>query len=321
MSREEKVTAQLDEYLRDSKFYEAQQLYQSIYFRLATRKKYEEGAAILVDGALKLIQYGQLPGAAHLTNQLLECYRKAGFSADAQRIGEVLRISAEFGKATAAATNKDDTNRQLHIRFLKSTLKWSTEAPGGTPNGSAAVHSALIALYLETEDFGKAHKHFLRCNRPEEHAKILAAWRHKGYRSEQDLLIARAVLEYLCLEDVQAAKTVFKAYQDICQLSTPLTHFLEFLLLTVERDAGPLYEMLRQKYAISLARDSAFNDYLDKIGELFFDIKPPPSLLDGLLASSAPASSSASSSSSATAAPLPAATATVQQPPLVSPSS
>jgi len=285
MSREEKVSAQLDECLRDSKFYEAQQLYQSIYFRLSGRKKFEEASTLLVDGALKLIQYNQLPGAAHLTHLLLECYRKANFSPESECIEPVMRISAAFGKAT-----QDVATRGLHIRFLKSVLKWSVVAPGGIPNGSATLHAALIALYLESEDFGRAHKHYLRSNQPEQHAKMLTAWRHKGYRSEQDLLICRAVLEYLCLEDVQAAKTVFKSYQDICQLSSPLIHFIEFVLLTVERDAGPLFEMLRQKYAISIARDSAFTAYLDKIGELFFDIQAPPSLLDGLFSADKPQS-------------------------------
>ena len=35
-------------------------------------------------------------------------------------------------------------------------------------------------------------------------------------------------------------------------------NFLKFLLLTLERDALPLFEILKEKYKISLDRDSSF---------------------------------------------------------------
>jgi golgi to ER traffic protein 4 len=40
--------------------------------------------------------------------------------------------------------------------------------------------------------------------------------------------------------------------------ATPLLSFTEFLLETVERDALPVFELLRQRYEIYLSQDPAF---------------------------------------------------------------
>ncbi len=52
------------------------------------------------------------------------------------------------------------------------------------------------------------------------------------------------------------------------------------VLKTTEREAAPLFQMLRSKYAPSLARDSSFELYLNKIGEVYFDLKAPQSMMN-----------------------------------------
>lgn len=42
------------------------------------------------------------------------------------------------------------------------------------------------------------------------------------------------------------------------EVDTPLINFLHFMLKTVEAGAGPLFQLLRQKYSVSLARDPSF---------------------------------------------------------------
>jgi len=78
------------------------------------------------------------------------------------------------------------------------------------------------------------------------------------------------------------ANTVLQLYCKGCgekNLDTPLIHFVRFLLKTVERDAAPLFSMLRNKYATSIARDPNFDQYLNKIGEVYFDIKAAQGML------------------------------------------
>jgi hypothetical protein len=59
--------------------------------------------------------------------------------------------------------------------------------------------------------------------------------------------------------------------------------FYIFVSQTCERDAPPLFEMLREKYAVALERDPAFSTLLDRIGKVFFNIKPQATGLQGLL--------------------------------------
>lgn len=45
-------------------------------------------------------------------------------------------------------------------------------------------------------------------------------------------------------------------------LDTPLLHFIFFLTKTIKAGAGPLFQVLRQKYSVSTSRDPTF----DKVG-------------------------------------------------------
>lgn len=54
---------------------------------------------------------------------------------------------------------------------------------------------------------------------------------------------------------------------------TPLLQFIKFLLLTLERDALPLFRMLKQEYKSSLDRDPSYDEYLNEIGERFYNLQ------------------------------------------------
>ena len=49
-------------------------------------------------------------------------------------------------------------------------------------------------------------------------------------------------------------------------LDTPLAHFVKFLLLTLERDARPLFTLLVDKYGKAIDRDPQLRDYVRTIG-------------------------------------------------------
>ena len=55
------------------------------------------------------------------------------------------------------------------------------------------------------------------------------------------------------------------------------------MIETLEREARPLFDMLKQKYAQSLSRDADFAKYLQRIGKVYFDIEAPASMLDSIL--------------------------------------
>lgn len=66
-------------------------------------------------------------------------------------------------------------------------------------------------------------------------------------------------------------------------LDTPLSRFVGFLLLTLERDARPLFVTLVDKYARALGRDASFKGYIATIGARFYGIAPPSTGMDAMM--------------------------------------
>ncbi|PIA59561.1 hypothetical protein AQUCO_00400444v1 [Aquilegia coerulea] len=52
-----------------------------------------------------------------------------------------------------------------------------------------------------------------------------------------------------------------------------LLQFVIYLLQTLERDALPLFRMLRQNYKSSIDREPAFNELLDGVAEKFYGVR------------------------------------------------
>lgn len=91
----------------------------------------------------------------------------------------------------------------------------------------------------------------------------------------------------MCLSDLKNANLVFENFQkqnpNLPQ--TPLINFIRFLLLTLERDALPLFRSLRQTYKPSLDRDPTFQQYLDRIATVFYNVKSSGGFLESMLGS------------------------------------
>ncbi|MBA0815473.1 hypothetical protein Gohar_000242 [Gossypium harknessii] len=99
------------------------------------------------------------------------------------------------------------------------------------------------------------------------------------YPDEDDIAIARAVLMYLSmgnLRDANCLMNELKRQVESQELDFPesdLVQFITFLLLTLERDALPLFNMLRVNYKSSIDREPAFNELLDEIAEKFYGVQ------------------------------------------------
>ena len=148
----------------------------------------------------------------------------------------------------------------------------------------------LAQIYIKLELYSDANKEFLFADQVMEHIDfIINIWIGKEGLSELHIFLARTVLQYLCLKDLKNAnifyKTIMSRYTNNLQ-RLPLVHFLQFLIITCtkEESAKSLFYMLRSKYAVSLAVDPDYSKYLDKIGQIYFNIPAPKSLLSQLFA-------------------------------------
>ncbi len=148
--------------------------------------------------------------------------------------------------------------------FLKNCLKWSRlcgRNPTEKQNGSTEIHKMQANAFLIKKEYARAIKHFILADSPDDLSECLYQWGQQVYPSEKDLTITRGVLQLLTLGNLKDANYVFdkllqKWGTNLPQ--TPLINFTKFLLLTLEREAYPLFQLLSQKYALSLDRDPNF---------------------------------------------------------------
>ena len=154
--------------------------------------------------------------------------------------------------------------------------------------GRLQLRAARACVAGGPEFFPDAQRHYLGapgCGT--ELGRFLYDWALRGYARERDLYLARAVLQLLAtsgnMRDANAARDEFlrrAAAGDkdaaAAVFDSPLAHFVKFLLLTLERDARPLFLTLCDKYRPALStREPELAQLLPAIGKRFFGIEPP----------------------------------------------
>eukprot|EP00262_Sarcandra_glabra_P010166 TRINITY_DN250_c0_g1_i1.p1 TRINITY_DN250_c0_g1~~TRINITY_DN250_c0_g1_i1.p1 ORF type:complete len:328 (-),score=51.64 TRINITY_DN250_c0_g1_i1:132-1115(-) len=285
----------LEKTVNSGNYYMAQQMYKSISARYTSAQRYTEALDILQSGASIQLKHGQVTCGAELAVLFVETLVKGKFLYSQETLDRVRKIYLEFPQISVPLQLGDDDDMQklsealgaAKIRvegcssFLKSALKWSVEF-GAPRNGSPELHD-MLAEYIYSEspdlDMAKVSLHFVRGNHPEKFASTLVNFMGKCYPGEDDLAIARAVLIYLSLGNLRAANYLMDELRKQLkskELDFPhsdLTQFIVYLLQTLERDALPLFKILRQKYKPSIDRESAFDELLDEIAEKFYGVR------------------------------------------------
>jgi len=257
------VLQKLEKTIEEGNYYHAQQMYKTLYFRLTSQKKYKQLETMLVNGAILMLKHGETNAGTELALLLLDHYKKIGTPVTKDSLTPLINIFTFY---------KND-NHPGKKSFIRAATYWSRCAENNN-QGDCTLHNIFAQSFCKIQDYENAARHFVRGSNPEAFAIMLVEWAAKGYPSEADLYIARATLQYLCLSNLKDANEVFRFFkQKHPNLDTPLMNFIRFVLLTLERDALPLFAMLRDKYKQSLSRDPDFDKYLDHIAFVFFGIK------------------------------------------------
>lgn len=262
-------------------YYEAHQMYRTIYFRYRSQKKFEELKELLYDGAIKLLRLEQCNSGADLANLLVDVLVQSETEPCEEQIERLGRIHALLAPHSPERAS-----------FLTRALQWSTTVGGASGGGGSAECSRghpqlhrLVALTLWKEkNYPDARHHFVHSTDGDGCAAMLVEFQTaKGYSSEIDLFIAQTVFQYLCLRNPSTATLVFLGYtrRHPCvhpgpPYYMPLLNFLWFLLLAVETRKLAVFTVLCEQYQPTISRDPTYPQYLDKIGQLFFGLPPPP---------------------------------------------
>jgi len=265
------VLEKLEKSVQDGDYYHAQQMYKTLYYRYSSKKRYKLLESMLLKGATLMLQHKQDNAGTELALLLLEHYKTIYAPVNKETIAPLLEIFSHY-------TNASEQQRL----FIKNAINWSSCTENNN-QGAPELHDVFAKFYDKEGQFGLAQTHYLRGTQPLPFSKMLIKWTLLGYESENDLYIARAVLQYLCIMKLEDSKIIFTEFQKEMKLETPLIHFLEFLLVVVEQKSTHLFKTIRENYSLSINRDDTFNHYLDILAKNYLGIETPQSSGGGLM--------------------------------------
>nr|XP_017511861.1 Golgi to ER traffic protein 4 homolog isoform X2 [Manis javanica] len=173
-----------------------------------------------------------------------------------------------------------DPNSPERVAFVSRALKWSSGGSGKL--GHPRLHQLLALTLWKEQNYCESRYHFLHSADGEGCAHMLVEYSTaRGFRSEVDMFVAQAVLQFLCLKNKSSASVVFTTYtqkhpsiENGPPFVQPLLNFIWFLLLAVDGGKLTVFTVLCEQYQPSLRRDPMYNEYLDRIGQLFFGVPP-----------------------------------------------
>lgn len=275
----ERVLAKCEACITSGNYYEAHQMIRTLYFRYNGQQKYAEAIDLLYHGALTLLSHNQYGSGADLSLLLVDTLEKSCAEVSHDNIDRLLRLFEKM--------DPDCPERQP---FIARAIKWTTTVDKSHARGHPDLHQRFGVVFWQENNYPQARYHYLHSMDGKGCAAMLLEYHvARGYPSEVDLFISQAVLQYLCLKNKTTASDCFKAYTTSHPaIKTgppyvlPLLNFVWFLLLAVEGGKIAVFTILCEKYQTSLKRDPTYREYLDKIGQIFFGVPPPPSSSQGL---------------------------------------
>ncbi|XP_042205789.1 Golgi to ER traffic protein 4 homolog [Homarus americanus] len=267
-----RVLAKLKSSVEEGRYYEAHQMYRTLYFRYCSQQKYKEVLDLLFDGASLLLIHDQQTSGADLALLMLDVLEKSKTEPTDDQISRIANLFSLLNHGTP----------ERH-QYLVRAVKWSC---GETHKlGHPRLHQLLAQTLWKEKNYGSARYHYLRSEDGGGCANMLVELHLlRGYPSEVDLFLTQAVLQYLCLQKKVAASEVFETYtkkhpnitkQRGPPFLLPLLNFLWLLLSTIESGKVTYFTVLCEQYQPSLKRDPSYREYLDRIGQLFFNLPAP----------------------------------------------
>ncbi|CAM9743066.1 unnamed protein product [Lampetra planeri] len=250
-------------------YYEAHQMYRTLFHRYTTQNRHSEVVELMFSGALLFFKHNQQNSAADLSMLVLESLEKSSATVTEELLERLSRLFSLM-----------DPNSPERTNFAARAVKWSRD--GTARRGHPELHRLLALTLWKEQNYGESRYHFLHASDGESCALMLVEHATtQSFPGEADLFVAQAVLQFLCLKDKSTATIVFVTYTQKHPLidggppfSLPLLNFIWFLLLAIEGGKLTVFTVLCEVYQMSIKRDPVYLEYLDRIGQLFFGVPP-----------------------------------------------
>ncbi|XP_055377714.1 Golgi to ER traffic protein 4 homolog [Condylostylus longicornis] len=281
-----RVLSKLEASIAAGNYYEAHQMYRTLYFRYNAQKKYDECLDLLYRGSLTLVNKEQYSSGADLALLVIETLEKKG-----TEIGEdidlwIQRLGVLIRKITPTTVERE--------AIINRAVRWSGEVSKNNL-GNPQMHKVIAQIMWAENNMEQARHHYLLSRDGLSCGQMLVKLsQSKGYESEIDLFIAQVVLQQLCLKETDTALQTFETYTKYHPkiasseppFILPLLNFIFFLLKTIEAGGRLIaFKSLCDLYKPSIERDPSYEKYLQKIGVIFFGVpstQPTGGLMGGM---------------------------------------
>lgn len=274
----------------DDNYYETHQLYKTIHFRCVSSDLIDESIDLIYNGLVYFTSKNQLHCIFDLAKVFVETLKKsptrttpdavdAAFVQKCKFIHNALRDGAEEqNEFTAGVLKWSGSLFVKQASQLKSLTHENALVAYQKKFGHVDLHREFALNMWSEKNYIKARYHFLHSTDAESFSQMMIECHRKyGYPSEADLFLTQSVLQFLCLSNLTSAIDFYTHYvknNPLVDTNKPLVNFLNFLFAAIKLNKVNLFNVLLELYKPSLDRDTSYYDYLDRIGQMFFNLKP-----------------------------------------------
>ncbi|VDK72105.1 unnamed protein product [Litomosoides sigmodontis] len=275
-------------------YYEAHQIYRSLYNRLSKQKKWQELQDMLYNGILRLLEASEAASAIDLAELFVEALEKSKTPVSSvvlDRFDELLNLlPAQLEKDLEASSEREDRRSQ----YISLGIKW-TMAVGDSKRyrqrGHPGLHLRIAKSLWRDGNYINARNHFMYSDDPETFAVFLTEYQMKyGYTTEKDLFIAQAVLQMLCDRRPKSALKLLHSYSDVhpdirngFPYPFPLLNFLHYVIICIANNKPLYFTVLMDQYEKEINRDPEYKRLLDKIGQIYMGMPQSQTARSGFL--------------------------------------
>ncbi|KAI9024312.1 hypothetical protein CLU79DRAFT_834289 [Phycomyces nitens] len=277
----------LKDSVNSGNYYESHQMYRTVARRYNKQQKHQHAIQLLHDGAVSLMTHKQSASGSDLANYMLETYNTANIPVDDVSLDRVVEILGLY-----------PPNEPGRKSFINNAFSW-TQKHGQYPEGDPELHDYVGTMFFNEGRYAPAEEHLLvgTDHSAELLGKLAYDWAVEEGSQNQGLYIARGALQYLAMKNIHHATLALENFlkcgnqarsgnaqvrrapaeepSPVVIYQDPWLNFLQLMILTVQRDATDLFQSLRSTYAQMYREHKGFEELLDDIGNVFFDIPKP----------------------------------------------
>ena len=206
------VKEKLQERLESKDYYGALQMYKTLYSRHCNLNEYTLAIELACEGSQALIAHQQRTAACELGTCMITAMMESNVPVSVETKRKKIRphhkkakfslgYCIEYIQDINAAFEKAECVGLELAHCLKQGVKWSAKY-GTRKRGDPALQLLVARAYRNAEDFVSSTCHYLHAEAPVEFTEMIIQWCKKGTRSERDLFVTRAVLQYVAFEKI-----------------------------------------------------------------------------------------------------------------------